>query len=126
MKPATVAERFAVLVEQFFLLRLRQQRHASPRTIAAYRDTLRLLLEFGAKHRSIPPETFTLADMNAEFVLAFLDHLEAHRQNTIRSRNARLAAIRSFLHFAALQDPLALGSIQRVLAIPLKRCDRMA
>jgi integrase/recombinase XerD len=124
MKPANPADRFAALVEQFFLLRLRQQRNASPRTIAAYRDTFRLLLEFGAKYRSKLPETFTLADLNAEFVLAFLDHLEAHRRNTIQSRNARLAAIRSFLHFAALQDPLALGSIQRVLAIPLKRCDR--
>ncbi|MFN0103021.1 MAG: site-specific integrase [Bryobacteraceae bacterium] len=124
MKPANGEERFATLVEQFFLLRLREQRNASPQTIAAYRETFRLVLKFGAEHRSKPPEKFTLADMNVDFVLAFLDHLEAHRRNTIRSRSARLAAIRSFLHFAALQEPLAGGSIQRVLAIPLKRCDK--
>lgn len=124
MKPPRPEERFASLVEQYFLERLTRQRNASPQTIAAYRDMFRLLLEFAHTHRAKPPESFTLADMDASLVLAFLDYLEAERSNAIRSRNARLAAIRSFLKFAALQEPLALSTIQRVLAIPLKRCDK--
>lgn len=124
MKAASAQERFACLVQQFFLERLVRQRNASPQTVAAYRDTFRLLLTFGVTHRGKPAESFTLADMDSAFVLAFLDYLETQRHNTIRSRNARLAAIRSFLRFAFLQEPAALPAIQRVLAIPLKRCDK--
>jgi integrase/recombinase XerD len=124
MKKASAQERFACLVQQFFLERLERQRNASPQTVAAYRDAFRLLLTFGDTHRGKPAESFTLADLDSAFVLAFLDYLETQRHNTIRSRNARLAAIRSFLRFASLQEPAALPAIQRVLAIPLKRCDK--
>lgn len=121
---ASPTPRFAALLQEFFLQRLRAQRNASPRTIASYRDAFRLLLRFIQATRRKSPTALTLADFDAPLVLGFLDHLERARRNTIRSRNARLAAIRSFLHYAALRDPTALPTIQRVLAIPIKRCDR--
>lgn len=116
--------RFAKLVEGFFLDRLIRQRNSSPQTVAAYRDCFRLLFEFARDRTNRPTEHLVLADLDAPFVLAFLDHLEKDRKNSVRSRNARLAAIRSFLHFAALKDPEALANIQRTLAIPMKRCTR--
>jgi site-specific recombinase XerD len=115
---------FAQLLQQFFLERLIQQRNASPRTVAAYRDTFRLLLQFAEQRLHKPPEELALADLDAALVLAFLDHLEADRHNAIRSRNLRLAAIRSFLHYAALKQPAALFTIQQALAIPMKRFER--
>jgi integrase/recombinase XerD len=125
MKASTAPEgRFAKLVEEFFLDRLIRQRNSSQQTVAAYRDCFRLLFEFMRDHRNKSPERLILADLDAPLVLAFLDHLEKVRKNSIRSRNARLAALRSFLRFAALKDPEALALIQRTLAIPLKRCSR--
>ena len=124
MKTPSPESRFANLVEEFFLDRLIRQRNSSPQTVAAYRDCFRLLFEFARDHWKTPTERFVLADLDAPLVLAFLDHLEKVRKNSIRSRNARLAAIRSFLRFAALKDPQALAMIQRALAIPLKRCSR--
>jgi integrase/recombinase XerD len=115
---------FPTLLQQYFLERLIQQRNASTQTIAAYRDTFRLLLQFAQRHLRKPPERLALVDLDAPLILAFLNHLEIERRNTIRSRNARLAAIRSFLHFAALQEPTALPVIQRVIAIPMKRFDK--
>ena len=116
--------RFAQLVEEFFLDRLIRQRNSSPQTVAAYRDCFRLLFEFARDLRNKPPDRLVLADLDAPLVLAFLDHLEKDRQNSIRSRNARLAALRSFLHFAALKEPESLALIHRTLAIPIKRCCR--
>ena len=95
---------FAQLLQQFFLERLIQQRNASPRTVAAYRDTFRLLLQFAEQRLNKPPEKLALTDVDAALVLAFLNHLETDRHNAIRSRNLRLAAIRSFLHYAALTN----------------------
>jgi integrase/recombinase XerD len=115
---------FARLVEGFFLDRLIRQRNSSPQTVAAYRDCFRLLFEFARDRWNKPTERLVLADLDAPLVLAFLDHLEKDRKNSVRSRNARLAALRSFLHFAALKDPEALAVIQRTLAIPMKRCTR--
>lgn len=115
---------FARLLQQFFLDRLLQQRNASAQTVASYRDTFRLLLQFAERQLHKPPARLELTDLDASFVLAFLNHLERERKNSIRSRNARLAAIRSFLHYAALKEPTALPSIQSVLAIPLKRFER--
>lgn len=116
--------RFAKLVEEFFLERLIRQRNSSPQTVAAYRDCFRLLFEFARDHRNKPPDRLVLADLDASLVLAFLDHLEKDRKNSIRSRNARLAALRSFLRFAALKEPESLAMIHRTLAIPIKRCSR--
>lgn len=114
---------FATLVQDFFCQRLLAQRNASPRTVAAYRDTFRLLLRYVHDQHHLAPTALTLADLDAPRILAFLDHLERDRHNTVRSRNARLAAVRAFFHYAASLDPANLPTIQRVLAIPCKRYD---
>jgi integrase/recombinase XerD len=124
MKTASVDPGFPALLQEFFLERLIAQRNASPQTVAAYRDGFRLFLQFAQQHVGKAPERLVLTDLDAPLVLAFLDYLERERHNTIRSRNARFAAIRSFLHFAAFKDPTALPGIQRVLAIPMKRFDK--
>ena len=115
---------FATLVRQFFCQRLIAQQNASARTVASYRDTFRLLLAFFAESRGRPPSALVVADMDAPAILAFLDHLEQVRGNCVRTRNARLAALRSFLKFAAARDPACLPAVQRVLAIPMKRFGR--
>jgi site-specific recombinase XerD len=115
---------FPSLVQRYFCEYLRTQRNASPQTIASYRDTFRLFLRFAKQRFRKAPTALTLADLDAPQILAFLDTLERERHNSVRSRNVRLAAIRSFLHYAAWQDPAALASIHRGLAIPLKRFDR--
>jgi integrase/recombinase XerD len=112
------------LIERFFLDRLMNQVHASPRTVGAYRDTFRLVLKFAHERLRKRPAELVLADIDASFILAFLKHLEDDRHNSIRSRNARLAAIRSFMHFASFLEPAAAGVTQRVLAIPMKRFER--
>jgi site-specific recombinase XerD len=115
---------FAALVRQFFCGRLVAQQNASARTVASYRDTFRLLLNFFAECRGRPPSALSMADLDAPAILAFLDHLEQVRGNCVRTRNARLAALRSFLKFAAARDPACLPAVQRVLAIPMKRFGR--
>lgn len=114
----------APLLEAFFLERLSRQRRASPNTIASYRDTFRLLLRFAEKKLRKKPSDLLLADIEAPMVTSFLDFLEAERKNTTRSRNARLAAIRAFFHYAATEAPEHSALIQRALAIPQKRFDR--
>jgi integrase/recombinase XerD len=120
---APLSPSFSSLVQDFFCQRLLAQRNASPCTVAAYRDTFRLLLRYVRDGRHMAPSALTLADLDAPLILAFLDHLEHDRHNTIRSRNARLVALRSFLHYAAGRDPINLPTIQRALAVPTKRCD---
>jgi integrase/recombinase XerD len=112
------------LVEAFFCKRLISQRRASPHTIASYRDTFRLLLAFAQKRLSRPPAQLELKDISPSLVSDFLDYLEATRGNRARTRNLRLTAVRSFFRFAALEAPDHGGAIQRVLAIPNKRCQR--
>jgi len=112
------------LVEAFFCKRLIAQRRVSPHTIASYRDTFRLLLAFAQKRTSRPPSQLALKEISLPLVSDFLDHLEATRTNKARTRNLRLAAIRSFFRFAALEAPDHGGLIQRLLAIPNKRCQR--
>ena len=111
------------LVQYFFTQHLCEHRRSSPRTVVAYRDTFRLLLSFLQTRTGRPPTALTLADLDASAILAFLDHLEAQRQNQIRSRNARLGAIRSFFRIVAVRDPVNLDLVNRVLAIPTKRTD---
>jgi integrase/recombinase XerD len=115
---------FSVLLQRFFVEHLSNQRAISPRTIAAYRDTFRLLLGFASAKIGKTPTQLTVADLDAQLVLSFLDHLEKERNNSARTRNARLAALRSFLKYAAHYDLTALPVIQRVQAIPMKRFDR--
>jgi integrase/recombinase XerD len=114
----------AATMQAFFTERLIAQRRASPHTITAYRDTLRLLLGFAAQRTRTPPCRLDIADLDAPMISAFLDHLEHQRGNTIRSRNARLAAIHSLFSFAALRHPEHATDIARVLAIPPKRSDQ--
>jgi len=112
------------LLQQFFVERLMQQRHASSCTIAAYRDCLRLLLAFAEHRLGKRPANLALQDLNAPFILEFLEDLEQHRHNSIRTRNARFAAIRAFMHYAGAKEPAAMDIVQSVLAIPLKRFER--
>jgi integrase/recombinase XerD len=115
---------FSALLQRFFVDHLGQHRSVSPRTIAAYRDTFRLLLVFAERRFGRKPQHFTLEDLNAKLILTFLDHLEADRRNCARSRNARLAALRSFLKYAAHHDISAFHIIEQALSIPMKRIDR--
>lgn len=114
----------APLLEGFFTDRLQRQKQVSPNTIASYRDTFRLLLGFAQSRLGKAPSDLLLSDIDASFVGAFLDYLEKERKNTPRTRNTRLAAIRSFFRYAALREPAYSALIQRVLAIPQKRFQR--
>ncbi|WP_329056227.1 site-specific integrase [Amycolatopsis sp. NBC_01488] len=114
----------APTMQAFFTQRLVTQRQVSPRTIASYRDSLKLLLGFAQQQTGKPPTVLDWADLDAELVAAFLDHLENHRHNSPRTRNLRLTAIRSLFTFAALRHPEHAELIQRVLAIPAKRFDK--
>ena len=112
---------FAVLIQQFFGA-LRTQRNLSPHTISAYRDSFRLFLRFLAEEERTAIDQLTLERLSADVVLAFLEHLEKTRRNTIRTRNARLAAIHAFARFTiARQAPDFMLAGQRILAIPCKR-----
>ena len=115
---------FSTLLQRFFVEHLGRQRAVSPRTIAAYRDTFRLLLSFAEARIGKAPTALALVDLDARLILDFLDHLEKERNNGARSRNARLAALRSFLKYAAHYDLTALPVIEQALAIPMKRFDR--
>jgi integrase/recombinase XerD len=112
------------LIQAFFCERLQAQRQMSPCTVAGYRDTFRLLLKFVQRKIKRAPDKQRLQDLDAPLILRFLDHLEKERHNSPRTRNARLAAIRSFMHYVAHQEPTALAVAARVLAIPSKRYDR--
>jgi site-specific recombinase XerD len=121
MKPTP---RFAALLERFFTQRLMAQRQVSPNTIASYRDTFHLLLQFAQKRLRRPPSALALSDLDAPLISAFLDDLEQSRGVIVRTRNLRLTAIRSFFRYAAYQEPANSGQIQQVLSIPSKRHDR--
>jgi integrase/recombinase XerD len=114
----------APTLESFFTVRLVAQRNASPNTVAAYRDAFRLLLTFVHESKGIAPAKLSFEDLDATVVSSFLDHLESHRHVTIKTRNARLAAIHSLFRFAALSHPEHAALIGRVLAIPAKRAPR--
>ncbi len=114
----------ATTLQAFFTDRLIRQRQVSPNTVQAYRDTMRLLLVFASEQRGKPPGKLAIDDLDAPLIGAFLDHLEHERKNSVRTRNARLAAIRSLFRYAALRHPDHAGTIERVLAIPPKRFER--
>lgn len=114
----------APMLEAFFTDRLQKQRHASPHTIAAYRDTFRLLLTFAKEDLRKAPSDLALTDLDAPFIIRFLAHLEKKRGNAVATRNARLAAVHSFFRYIALREPAHAGLIQRVLAIAHKRTDK--
>lgn len=111
-------------IQSYFYSYLIGQRDLSPRTISSYRDAFRLLLRFLQKRWHLKPDKLCVDDLTADRVLAFLVDLEKSRGNCARSRNARLAAIRSFLRHATAANPLLMPVAQRVLAVPIKRFDR--
>jgi len=113
--------KFASVLTRFFTQRLIQQRHVSPHTLASYRDTFRLLLRFVHTRTGTQPSDLDWEQIDAPLISSFLDHLEAHRGVTARSRNLRLTAIRSLFRYAAFELPEQAEQIQRVLAIPNKR-----
>jgi len=115
---------FPALLESFFTKRLIAQRRASPHTIASYRDTSHVLLQFTHRQLGKAASQITLDDLNAPLIGVFLDDLEGSRHNGVRSRNLRMTVIRSFFRYAALEAPQHSGLIQRVLDIPNKRQER--
>lgn len=114
----------APTLQGFFTDRLLRQRQASPRTVTAYRDSLRLLLTWVHDTKRIQPHRLDWAELDAATITGFLDHLEHDRANTARTRNLRLTAIRSLFTYASLHHPEHAELIRRVLAIPPKRFDR--
>ena len=115
---------FPALVQAFFVEHLTQQRALSPQTVAAYRDAFMLFLGFAEARLGRSPALITLADITPDLITAFLDHLERERHNSVRSRNARLSALRSFLKFAAHRDVSSLQVIEHALGVPEKRFER--
>ena len=115
---------FAKLLALFFSRYLLQQRQVSPNTIASYRDTFRLLVNHANRVLGKPPQDLSFEDLDADFIGDFLNHLEHERGNDVRTRNARLAAIRSLFGYVALHEPQHAALAQRVLAIPTKRYTR--
>jgi site-specific recombinase XerD len=93
------------LLQNFFIDFLVNQRRVSTQTLASYRDTFRLLLQFVRERKKIEPCAVRIGDLNVDLILSFLEHLERDRENSIRSRNQRLAAIRTFFRLIALRDP---------------------
>ena len=122
--PAPKPPSFAALVQQFFTEYLVAQRAVSPRTVACYRDALLLFLDFASRRLGKAPTTMQLADLQPDLILAFLDHLEQDRKNSVRSRNLRLTALRAFLKFAGRRDVASLHDVERALAVPMKRFER--
>ena len=114
IKQTALPPTFPSLVQAFFADYLTQQRALSPCTVAAYRDTFILFLNFASTRLTKSPATMKLDDITPELILAFLDHLEQERHNVVRSRNARLAALRSFLKFAAHRDVASLHTLSLI------------
>jgi site-specific recombinase XerD len=125
-KPTTTGTppSFAALAQAFFAEHLTQQRALSPRTVATYRDAFLLFLNFAQARLHKLPTAIRLAEITPALILSFLDHLEQERGNAVRSRNARLAALRAFLKFAGHRDVTALHVVEQALGVPMKRFER--
>jgi site-specific recombinase XerD len=119
-----ISPSFASLVQEFFTDYMTRLRSLSPQTVASYRDSFLLLLRFAEQTLGKPATAFELSDLQPKFIASFLDHLERERGNSPRSRNIRLAALRSFLKFAARRDLASLSVIEQALAVPMKRFER--
>lgn len=118
------SDEFPALLQAYFTNHLVGQRQASPHTIAAYRDTFRLLVGFAHERLKIAPSALQFDNVTAEFIMAFLTHVERDRKCGFRTRNARLAAIRSFFRYVSFQRPDRAESVRRILATPFKRGER--
>ena len=116
-----ISTSFPSLLQSFFTDRLLRQREASSHTIAGYRDCFRLLLQFAKERLGKMPSQLRIEDLDAPFIGLFLEHLERTRNNSARTRNARLAAVHSFFRYVTLEEPAHALHCQRVLAVPNKR-----
>jgi len=123
-RSASIPPSFAALAQAFFTEHLQQQRAMSPRTVATYRDAFVLFLHFAQERLRKQPTAITLPEITPALILSFLDHLEQERGNAVRTRNARLAALRAFLKFAGRRDVTALHAVERALGVPMKRFER--
>jgi site-specific recombinase XerD len=103
--------------------RLPLERAASDNTCASYAYAFKLLFEYASDHLKVPPSALCLEQLDASLVTGFLHHLETERGNGPGSRNSRLAAIKSFMHFLEYRVPAALEQIRRILTIPAKKAD---
>jgi site-specific recombinase XerD len=121
---APCAISFPALVQQFFTDYLLTQRAMSPNTVGSYRDAMLLFLDFAHERLGKAPTKLRLVDIEPDLILAFLDNLEQQRNNTVRSRNLRLTALRAFLKFAARRDVASLQAIEQALGVPMKRFER--
>jgi integrase/recombinase XerD len=108
-------------LQAFFTEHLTHHKRVSPETIASVRDTFRILLKYMRARSGIDPAKLLITHLDTSTILAFLDHLEQNRGNTVRSRNIRLSAVRTFFRYLSLRDPDRLGQVTQVLAIPVKR-----
>jgi site-specific recombinase XerC len=124
MRAHTKINPIGPFLQLFFAEHLVVHKRASAQTIASYRDTFRLLLQFMQNRTGIPPAALPLTAVDADCVLDFLNYVERDRGCSARSRNNRLAAIRTFFRFVSLRDPTSLGMITRIMAIPNKRCEK--
>jgi integrase/recombinase XerD len=120
------APTFAALLQGFFTDRLLRQMRASPNTVSGYRDAFRLLIRYATGRLGKAPSDLTLEELDPALVIDFLDHLEVGRGNMTRTRNNRLAAIRSFFRYVALSEPAHALRCQRMIAIPQKRSRKTA
>jgi site-specific recombinase XerD len=121
---APLAPSFPALVQQFFTDYLLAQRAMSPNTVASYRDAMLLFLDFAHERLGKMPTELRLADLEPDLILAFLEDLERRRNNSVRSRNLRLTALRAFLKFAGRHDLASLSSVEQALGVPMKRFER--
>ncbi len=119
----TVPTPLAPLVQRFFTKRLVSQLGASANTIKSYRDTFKLLLDFAEAWCAKTSWDMDVADIDADLVGSFLDHLESERNNSVKSRNVRLAAIRSFFSHVAVNEPQVLHHCQKILQLPTNSHD---
>jgi len=124
MKAEITAPNLSKLVQDFFCRNLINQRNLSGQTVASYRDTFRLLLKYDSERLKKVPASLCLEDIDRSLVLGFLGYLETQRKNCIRTRNLRLAAIRSFMNYVSYRETVSLPAIQSVLSIPMKRFER--
>src|SRR5207245_6663741 len=123
-RPMKSSTTFAGLLEAFFIDRLVHQRQVSPHTIVSYRETFRQLLRFAQDRLKKPPSQLLLEDLDAPLIGTFLDQAEKVRGLSARSRNVRLAAIRSFFRYVALEAPRRSALVQRVMVMPNKKFEK--
>jgi len=115
---------FPALLQSFFTDRLIQQWRASAHTVASYRDAFRLLLRFANEELGKEPSVLSLKDLTPDFLSSFLEYVEKGRNNCVRTRNARLAAIHSFFRYVSFREPEYAELCYQILAIPSKRFER--